>query len=94
LTARNPFGDTDSVAAARRGFSLIEVLVVIGIIGVLIAFLLPALEKADAQAKTTQCQSNLRQLGFCLNIYANDWSCSPVSLAGFSDRGQVLRSWS
>src|SRR5690242_12115738 len=53
-----------------RGFTLVELLVVIGIIAVLIAVLLPALAKARAQAQTAACLANLRSIGQAIGIYA------------------------
>jgi hypothetical protein len=55
------------------GFSLVELLVVIGIIAIVIALLMPALARAREHAKAVQCQSNLRQVGVMLTIYANHW---------------------
>lgn len=62
------------VAHQRRGaFTLVELLVVIGIIAILIAILLPALSKARESAKRTACLSNLRQFNITLRLYANTY---------------------
>jgi len=55
-----------------RGLTLVELLVVIGIIAVSIAMLLPALNKARQAANATVCKANLRQLGIAYTMYCND----------------------
>ena len=54
------------------GFTLVELLVVIGIIALLVAMLLPALSKAQEQARRVHCMSNMRQLVIGWNMYAED----------------------
>ena len=61
------------VNQSRHGFTLVELLVVIGIIAILIALLLPALAKAKSLALRIQCASNLKQIGIALEEYANEY---------------------
>jgi prepilin-type N-terminal cleavage/methylation domain-containing protein/prepilin-type processing-associated H-X9-DG protein len=55
----------------RRGFTLVELLVVIGIIAVLMALLLPSLSRAREYSRKTKCLANLRSLGHAMVMYAN-----------------------
>ncbi len=56
----------------QHGFTLVELLVVIGIIAVLVALLLPALQQARSAGTDVKCLSNLRQVGMSINSYATD----------------------
>lgn len=56
----------------RSGFTLIEVLVVVGIIGLLVSILVPSLAKSRQQARAVVCMSNLREWGKAIQMYSDD----------------------
>ena len=61
----------------RRGFTLLEILVSIAIIGLLLALLVPAVQSARASARRATCQNQLRQLGLALHLYHDCHDCFP-----------------
>jgi len=71
-----------------RAFTLVELLVVIGIIALLISILLPALSKARKQANTARCLSTLRQVAMGFQFYANDFKGAlPPTKQSLPDKG-------
>jgi prepilin-type N-terminal cleavage/methylation domain-containing protein/prepilin-type processing-associated H-X9-DG protein len=75
----------------KKGFTLVELLVVIGIIAVLISVLLPALNRARAAAQSVQCLSNVRQLATAAMIFANEHRGYMQTVTSDSPTNNIIR---
>ena len=73
----------------RRAFSLVELLVVIAIVAILIAILLPSINRARDQANRTVCISNLRQVGMAISMYVHDCGEFPPSVIITTPKSQA-----
>lgn len=65
---------------AKGGFTLIEMIVAIGIISIVIGLALPAVQSARESARRSVCQNNLHQIGLAINGYHQDYGCFPIGV--------------
>lgn len=77
-----------------KGFTLIEILVVIAIIAILAAIVFPVMSSSREKARQATCLSNLRQLGTAVRMYADDWDgCFPAARVEEGGDGNPAGNW-
>jgi len=84
-------------AARSAGFTLVELLAVIAVIGLLVSLLLPAVQQARESARKVQCTSNLKNLALAISNYATSYGLFPAMgrniYNNFDDNGVIVLNW-
>ncbi len=76
--------------ARSKGFTLIEVLVVVAVVGLLVALLLPAVQVAREASRRASCANNMRQIAIGMSNYVSANNCFPTDVGQFSPQARTL----
>ena len=92
MTTKPTTRPVSNTPTQKKGFTLIQLLVVLAILGVLVAFLLPAQRRVRPAARRTQCKNNLKQIGLALHNYHDTFQAFPPAYT-VDENGKPLHSW-